>query len=327
MKKGLLVACTMISILLQVVSFSFRSDAATTYLGGDIFLDAGSSWDNNDIVMSSSSFNGNSPSGSDYATYSVSGTGSRLNTFGSDFHIYFTDDIPANTWIHGSLRILFRYDDFISPITFDHVAYSLNNPGSVENFSCSVTNYSYGSNSDRYMFMYNFSFYLNEPVNQIQFTTFTIYFRYVASGSGTIRAMIYRNTILSSEPVMSAYGDVLDEIEQNTENTTNAINDQTDTLTDGYDNSQIEQSNTQLADSMQDYDSQQAEITDQATGYIDDVAFVDPSSQVQLAAAITYSASWLQSLFVNLGDWGILVVVSLSLAFAFMLIGWYKYRK
>lgn len=102
---------------------------------------------------------------------------------------------------------------------------------------------------------------------------------------------------------------------------------QTDTLTNGYDNSNMENSNTALSGSINDYDEKESQITDQATGFIDSVDFIDLSSQVQLLTGVTFASSFLQSLFVSLGDWGILVIFSLSVTLAFMLVGWFKFRR
>lgn len=102
---------------------------------------------------------------------------------------------------------------------------------------------------------------------------------------------------------------------------------QTDELTTGFNNSGMDSSNTALSGALTEYDNLEKEATDQSVGFIDDVSFFDPSSQVQLMTCITYCSSWLQSLFVALGDWSILVMVSLSLTLGLMLVGWFKYRK
>lgn len=328
MKKGLLVVCTMISILLQVVSFSFQSDAASpTYVGGDMHLYTGFGW-SNDLILSADVFNNaTDPYPSTSAVlYPVTASKEYVVDLGDRLHIYFNKTVPAGSWVYLNLYVLFQYNGTSTTSVFEEIHFNLDNPG-VSDISYSVSQSYFGASTSQVAYNLQFRFFTANTLSQMIFTDFGFQMRYTPTRSGDLLASMLHETTLCYYPDTDAYGDVLEQIEQNTDQTTDAINDQTQQVTEGYDNSQIEQSNTQLADSMQDYDSQQAEITDQATGYIDDVAFVDPSSQVQLAAAITYSASWLQSLFVNLGDWGILVVVSLSLAFAFMLIGWYKYRK
>lgn len=110
-------------------------------------------------------------------------------------------------------------------------------------------------------------------------------------------------------------------------NINQATQNQTNTLTGGYDNSGMENTNKQLADSLASYDQTESQVTDQSVAYIDAVSFFDPTTHLQLMTSITYVSTFLQSLFVSLGDWSVLVMISLSLAFALMLIGWFKYRK
>lgn len=104
------------------------------------------------------------------------------------------------------------------------------------------------------------------------------------------------------------------------------IENQTNTLTNGYDNSGLTDSNTALSGSINDYDQTESQITDSSISNIDAAQFISPASNATLLASVSFCTSWLQSLFVNLGDWSLLVTVSLSLALGLMLIGWFKYR-
>lgn len=106
-----------------------------------------------------------------------------------------------------------------------------------------------------------------------------------------------------------------------------SFNQQTETVTNGYDNSGMNASNDKLASSMSSFDDAEAQVTDQSVEYIDAVTFFDPTTHLQLMSCITYTSTFLQDLFVALGDWSILIMIALSLAFALMLIGWFKYRK
>lgn len=117
-------------------------------------------------------------------------------------------------------------------------------------------------------------------------------------------------------------------------NQTNSINNkiqqetqkQTNTLTNGYDNSGLNQSNSNLSGAIADYDSTESQITDSSVANIDAVEFLSPSSNATLLSSISLTTSWLQSLYVNSGDWSLLVTISLSLSLGLMLIGWFKYR-
>lgn len=140
---------------------------------------------------------------------------------------------------------------------------------------------------------------------------------------------------VSSSDISNQTNSINNNITSNITNQTNSINNninqatqnQTNTLTGGYDNSGMENTNKQLADSLASYDQTESQVTDQSVAYIDAVSFFDPTTHLQLMTSITYVSTFLQNLFVSLGDWSVLVMISLSLAFALMLIGWFKYRK
>lgn len=127
------------------------------------------------------------------------------------------------------------------------------------------------------------------------------------------------NSSMSSQ-IQNQTTSVNNQIAQQTQN-------QTNTLTKGYDSSGMNADNEKLSSSLDSYDGAESQVTDQANGYIDAVTFFDPTTHLQLMACMTYTATFLQDLFVALGDWSILIMIALSLAFALMLIGWFKYRK
>lgn len=102
---------------------------------------------------------------------------------------------------------------------------------------------------------------------------------------------------------------------------------QTDSLENGYNNNGMESSNDDLDSALSDYDQKEDELTGQAGTLIDAITFTDSSPPGQVLAAITFTSSFLQSLFVNMGDWNFVVVVALSLVFGLMLVGWFRFRK
>lgn len=106
-----------------------------------------------------------------------------------------------------------------------------------------------------------------------------------------------------------------------------ATEKQTDTLTNGYDNTGMNADNDRLSASLDGYEDAESQVTDQSVDFIDAVTFTDPTTHLQLMTAVTWTSTFLQNLFVALGDWSVLVTIALSLAFALMLIGWFKYRK
>lgn len=109
-------------------------------------------------------------------------------------------------------------------------------------------------------------------------------------------------------------------------NITQQTQQQTNTLTNGFDNSSMNNANASLSSSLTGYDQKEGQVLNQGISYIDGATFIKPSSNATILASISFCTSWLQSLFVNLGDWSLLVTVSLSLSLGLMLIGWFKYR-
>lgn len=138
--------------------------------------------------------------------------------------------------------------------------------------------------------------------------------RFFATDASVNQALVDINSVLNSQT--SSINNTI----------TRQTQQQTNTLTGGYDNAGMENSNTQLSDSMNDYAAVEDQAMNQSVSYIDDVGFVSPVSNSSIFAAITFTSSWLQSLFNNMGDWSLLILVSLSLALGLMLIGWFKYR-
>lgn len=154
-------------------------------------------------------------------------------------------------------------------------------------------------------------------------TSFFIAFDFVFTGSAlTDTVVTFNYTIkLTDQDLLFYPTDAVDStvLKEVTEQ-------QTQTVTKGYDNTGMESTNSSLSSSLTDYDEKEGQLTDQSVGYIDGASFISPSSNASVLASISFCTSWLQSLFVNLGDWSLLVVISLSLSFGLMLIGWLKYR-
>lgn len=106
----------------------------------------------------------------------------------------------------------------------------------------------------------------------------------------------------------------------------NETRSQTDTMTNGYDNSSMSSDNTRLNDKIAQYDQAQEDTTNKSTSYIDGAEFVNPFSNATVLASVTFATSFLQSLFMNLDIWQLVVTVSLCLVLALMLVGWFKFR-
>lgn len=107
------------------------------------------------------------------------------------------------------------------------------------------------------------------------------------------------------------------------------IQNQTNTLTNGYDNSSMTSDNTRLNDQISQYDSAQEDATNTSVSNIDAAEFYDPSASapVSVLMGMTLGSDFLYMLFEHLGDFSIPIMVSLSLCLGLMLVGWFKYRK
>lgn len=163
-------------------------------------------------------------------------------------------------------------------------------------------------------------------VNSITYSFDSVEYTAFGSGQGI-------NTAINE--TTSAINKQTNSVNSSINNQTNSINNtiteetriQTDTLTNGFDGSGMDADNNKLASSMSSYEDAESQLTDKSVGYIDAVTFFDPTKHLQLMSCITYTSTFLQNLFVALGDWSVLISISLSISFALMLIGWYKYRK
>lgn len=106
------------------------------------------------------------------------------------------------------------------------------------------------------------------------------------------------------------------------------IENQTQELTKGYDNSGMNSDNIALSGSLSEWNDLEKDASDQSVTRIDAAEFISPANgPPQMLAAITLSSSFLQTLFINIGDWSYLILISLAFAFGLMLVGWWKYRK
>lgn len=147
-----------------------------------------------------------------------------------------------------------------------------------------------------------------------------IYPSFSVKGHYTFSFSLYRRAYASSSDITNQTNSINSNIQKETQK-------QTDTMTNGYDNSSMSQDNTRLNDQISQYDQAQQSATNTSVSNIDAAEFINPSSNTSVFAAMTFSASFLQSLYNNLGDFGIVVMVSLSLCLGLMLVGWFKYRK
>lgn len=98
----------------------------------------------------------------------------------------------------------------------------------------------------------------------------------------------------------------------------------TDTITGGYDNSQITGDNDKLSDSMNQYDQAEDNLMNDVNGAIDDVDFnLDLTS---FSSIIQTVSGFLQSCYENSGNFKIVINLSLLVSLASCVIGLYRFK-
>lgn len=251
----------------------------------------------------------------------------------SDVKFFLNKTIPANS--HVSVNLGIRYwasttsNVNADSLTFTRFSASFNNPS--ENSAAlprwSVREYIKSGSYDKEAY-FNLSFDTDAPITSINLTDVGADIS-VSGDQESYYIWAYlldcrvQYALIDNNPNR----DVLVDIKNNTQSTTDAVNDQTNTVTNGYDNSSMTSDNERLNNQIAQYDQAQESATNTSVSNIDAAEFVNPSSNASVFAAMTFSASFLQSLYNNLGDFGIVVMVSLSLCLGLMLVGWFKYRK
>lgn len=335
-KKGLNILTTLLLVVCMSVSFSFCSEAATTV--------------NNEALLYLGGVDGYwSVQGGD-SGISILSQGMRANAFKtpdfshdswlvpctSDLTVFLSSSIPANSRIYVSFSYsLYFFDASVNPWGEASGSLSLYSHNiDVGNPSVSLMDSSVSFSPVKSPFLggrfyYNLCLDSSVVVNRLDFIKFSSDMEFIPYKANKYAMEIAFDYLsVTYEPINdNPNGDVLNKIEQNTNQTNQSINNQTNELTNGFDNSGLNADNNKLSGSLGEYDQAQGQVTDQSVGFIDGATFIDPTKNAGVLASITFTASWLQSLFVNIGDWSVLVVVSLSISFALMLVGWFKYRK
>ena len=124
--------------------------------------------------------------------------------------------------------------------------------------------------------------------------------------------------------------DIIDAEQANTTNIINNNNQNTEKITNGYDSSALDESNNNLNNKLQEYESAESGITDTAGGWISDFTMPDFDNLINtggiLSACIWLGGFW-QSLFTNMGSFNIPVTLSFVLIFVLMLVGYHRFRR
>lgn len=337
MKKTAISILTCICVMVGMLSFSFPVNAASDiYVGGDVIYDV-TNRSTGSRIGSLTSVLKNDGSYSDPTTDYVTDTsssGSLLDTRGNIVY-YLSDSIPPNTHVAVTFGIRVWVIPQEASLSFYKMEMNPSNPSTYYQWSCQA--YDKNGSYDR-EFFYRVVFDNDTNITSIRFNNILTWLNTGINTSYTPYIYLMDCRVSYSFIDDNPNSDVLKDIRNNTSNTTDAVNNQTttitnniqnqtDTMTNGYDNSSMSDDNTRLNDQIAQYDQAQDSATNTSVSNIDAAEFINPSSNTSVFAAMTFSASFLQSLYNNLGDFGIVVMVSLSLCLGLMLVGWFKYRK
>lgn len=123
----------------------------------------------------------------------------------------------------------------------------------------------------------------------------------------------------------------LDKLKTSIDNMSQAVQNKLqsvgDTITNGYDNSSIQNENSELSGAVDELDQAEKEVLDDVTGYIEGFeypAFDNLSGG--LLGAIAFFGGFLQSVFLAMGDFGLIITFSLTMIFVLIIVGYHRIR-
>lgn len=128
----------------------------------------------------------------------------------------------------------------------------------------------------------------------------------------------------------SVYGDVLDRIEVNTENTTDAVTDGFNQAMNGYDDSAGSQAASDLDNSASGYESAEDSIFTSSKSALDGFEFFDFNSIPAVVTGLSFITTTATAIFDAMGGAsgaGIVLSVLFAVMFVSIVIGLYRYFK
>lgn len=105
--------------------------------------------------------------------------------------------------------------------------------------------------------------------------------------------------------------------------------DNTETIINGYDNSEMSSASDNLDKSLDEYGSAQKAVTDEASGYINDFQIADFDSYAKngnVLNALSAISHIMQKIYDQMGSFTAAIDVSLTFVFVLMLIGYHRFR-
>lgn len=126
------------------------------------------------------------------------------------------------------------------------------------------------------------------------------------------------------------YEDILEQIEHNTGETTDAVNNGFDQAMNGYDDSTGDQVSSDFESGVNDYDHVEDNLFNTSTGALQGFEFFDFGSFSAVTSGLSFCSSLLTSIYENFGGLngiGIVISVLFSVLFMAIVIGLFRYYK
>lgn len=285
--------------------------------------------------------------GNVYAT----GPSTSNSQYGVSNFYYLSDSVSFDVTVQYNLKDHFSGNDgndIVAPLNADSFTSYIRSSASVDFLTSNTFGFALGSITGATFNINSVLLDVSPPSDSWTILSGPIYGRPVFSIFSVTYHVFLSNLTSSSDSLEKGFTQTLrinssisyfdftffSENQSDLSNQTNSINNtihnetiqQTDQLSNGYDNSSMTDDNTRLNSQIDQYDQAQEETTNKSTAYIDGAEFVNPFSNATVLASVTFATSFLQSLFMNLDIWQLVVTVSLCLVLALMLVGWFKFR-
>lgn len=107
----------------------------------------------------------------------------------------------------------------------------------------------------------------------------------------------------------------------------NKLQSTTDQITGGYDNTGITQENEKLEQSINQYDEVESGIFEDAEGFIGDFEYPSVDSlPLGIIKALAFVGSFLQGIFLCMGEFSVIITFSLTMIFVMVVVGYHRIR-
>lgn len=123
----------------------------------------------------------------------------------------------------------------------------------------------------------------------------------------------------------------LDKLKTSIDNMSQAVQNKlqsvTDTITGGYNNSGMQEDNNELSGALDELDNAEQEVLDDVNGYIE--GFEYPSFDgisSGIIGALSFFGGFLHSIFLGMGEFGLIITFSLTMIFVLIIVGYHRIR-